>query len=75
MLIPFLIILLVVDNNNEPLPGAKVELVNKHKVYYTDLHGRCVVPSDCSVKVDYISYKTKMVSKDSLEYPIILQPR
>jgi len=75
MLIPFLIILLIVDSNNEPLPGVKVELVGKHKVCYTDLYGHCVVPSDCSVIVDYISYKTKVVSKDSLEYPIVLQPR
>jgi hypothetical protein len=75
MLIPFLIILLITDSNNEPLPGAKIELVNKHKVCYTDLHGHCVVPSDCNVMVDYISYKTKIVSKDSLEYPIMLQLR
>ena len=75
MLIPFLIILLITDSNNEPLHGVKVELVNKHKVCYTDIQGNCVVPSDCDIKVDFISYKTKIVSKDSLEYPIVLQPR
>jgi len=75
MLIPFLIILLITDSNNEPLNGVKVELVDKHKVCYTDLQGHCVVPSDCSIIIDYISYKTKVVSKDSLEYPIILQLR
>jgi hypothetical protein len=75
MLIPFLIVLLIMDSNNEPLSGAKVELVGKYKVCYTDIYGHCVIPADCDVKVDYISYKTRIISKDSLKYPIILQSK
>ena len=63
------------DSNNQPLAGAKVELVGQHKVCYTDINGHCVVPADCNIMVDCISYKTKIVSRDSLEYPIVLQTR
>jgi len=70
-----LLILLITNSNNEPLTGVKVELVGTDKVLYTDTKGRVSVPSDFDLKLDYISYKTKTIKKDSIKQQIILISR
>jgi hypothetical protein len=75
MLIPLLILLFVTDTNNEPLPGVKIELVGTNKVYYTNVRGQILVPSNYDLKLDYISYKTKIIDKDSVKQHITLLSR
>jgi hypothetical protein len=75
MLIPLLILLFVTDTNNEPLPGVGIELVGTNKVYYTNVRGQILVPSNYDLKLDYISYKTKIIDKDSVKQHITLLSR
>ena len=70
-----LVILSIMGLNQEPLPGAKVELIGTDKVYYTNLKGQVTIPNNFDVKVSYISYQTKIVSKNNIQQPIILISR
>jgi hypothetical protein len=70
-----LLILLITNSNNEPLHGVKVELVGTDKVFYTNINGQVSVPFGFDLKLDYISYQTKMVKKDSIKQSIILISR
>jgi hypothetical protein len=75
MLKTLFILLFITDLNNEPLPGVKIELVGINKVYYTNVKGQVLVPSDFDLKLDYISYKTKTINKDSVKQHITLISR
>lgn len=70
-----LFILLVTNVRKEPLHGVKVELVGTDKVFYTNINGQVSVPFGFDLKLDYISYQTKIVKKDSIKQPIILISR
>jgi len=75
MLKTLFILLFITDLSNEPLPGVKVELVGINKVYYTNVRGQVIVPSNFDLKLDYISYKTKTINKDSVKQHITLISR
>jgi RNase P/RNase MRP subunit p29 len=75
MLKTLFILLFITDLSNEPLTGVKIELVGTNKVYYTNIKGQVLVPSDFDLKLDYISYKTKTINKDSVKQHITLISR
>jgi hypothetical protein len=70
-----LLILIITNEKNEPLTGVKVKLEGTDKVLYSDIKGRVSVPSGFDLTVDYISYRTKTIKKDSIRSQIILTPR
>ena len=61
--------------SKEPLPGVKVELIGTNKTYYTNLKGQVTIPSNFNISLNYISYRTKIINKDSITPFIVLTPR
>ena len=64
--------LLITSPTHEPLTGVKVELEGTNRTYYTDINGRVNVPLGYNLKINYISYRTQLINKDSLNKKIIL---
>lgn len=67
--------LLITSPTHEPLTGVKVELEGTNKTYYTDINGKVNVPLGYNLKINYISYRTQLINKDSLNKKIILYNR
>jgi hypothetical protein len=67
--------LLIISPTHEPLTGVKVELEGTNRIYYTDINGRVNVPLGYNLKINYISYRTQLINKDSLNKKIILYNR
>ena len=61
--------------SKEPLPGVRVELLGTNKTYYTNLKGQVTIPSNFNISLYYISYRTKIINKDSIKSLIILTHR
>jgi hypothetical protein len=74
-MLTLLLILIITNTKNEPLTGVKVKLEGTDKILYSDIKGRVTVPSGFDLTVDYISYQTKKIKKDSIRPRIILTTR
>jgi hypothetical protein len=61
--------------SKEPLSGVKIELVGTNKTYYTNLKGQVSIPYNSNISLSYISYRTKIINKDSIKPFIVLTPR
>lgn len=69
------IILSIVSPSKEPLPGAKVDLIGTNKTYYTNLKGQVILPPNFNIRISYISYRPKIINKDSIPPFVTLTPR
>lgn len=70
----------ILDNNNETVIGAKIELVGTNYTYYTNLKGEVYIPSNLlkgskGINVECISYKTKNLKNYEVNSKIILEFR
>lgn len=57
----------IVDKNNEIICGARIEILNTHQTYYSNINGECLIPNNGEIKVESISYKTEITEiKDQI---------
>jgi len=73
-------VITIVDNNNELVTGAKVEVIGSRHVYYTNIKGECYIPSGLlrqykSLSVECISYKSISISTKEVSEKITLEFR
>lgn len=73
-------VITVVDNHNELVTGAKVELMGSKHVYYTNIKGECYIPSGLlrqfkSLNIECISYKSVNISTREVSEKITLESR
>ena len=69
--------LLIVDKDNNPLPGVKVQNLETNQIMYTNFEGELSLPEvDCQYSIDMISYQDTVICWDdscrSTTYKVVL---